>query len=87
MLYVTQSLMLTRLMHTNSHWQQWVDSLEIKSVIRDMECASLCNNSSPDYCSCLKFCLEDTKVHQIILHCSKGLEIAKYNSIQTLEIT
>ena len=36
-----------------------------------MECASLCNNSLPDDCSCLKFCLGDAKVHQIILQRSK----------------
>ena len=41
------------------------------SVIREVECASYCNNSSPDDRSCLKFRLEDAKVHQVILHRSK----------------
>ena len=36
-----------------------------------MECASYCNNSPPDDRSCLKFRLEDAKVHQVILHRSK----------------
>ena len=47
-----------------THWK-------IRSVIREVECASLCNNSSPDDRSCLKFRLEDAKVHQVILHRSK----------------
>ena len=47
-----------------THWK-------IRSVIREVECASLCNNLSPDDCSCLKICLEDAKVHQVILHGSK----------------
>ena len=48
-----------------THWK-------IRSVIiREVECASYCNNSSPDDPSCLKFRLEDAKVHQVILHRSK----------------
>ena len=47
-----------------THWK-------IRRVIGEVECASLCNNSSPDYCSCLEFRLEDTKVHQIILQSLK----------------
>ena len=47
-----------------THWK-------IRSVIREVECASVCNNSSPKDRSCLKFRLEDTKVHPVILHGSK----------------
>ena len=73
MLYVTQSLMLLHAMHTTqihfgssgmTHWK-------IRSVICEVECASLCNNSLPDDYCCLKFCLDDAKVHQIILQRSK----------------
>ena len=37
----------------------------------ELECASLGNNYSPDDCTCLKSCLEDAKVHQVILQRSK----------------
>ena len=47
-----------------NHWK-------IEIVIREAECASLCSNSSPDSCSCLKFCLNGDKVHQVILQRSK----------------
>ena len=44
---------------------------KIRSMIHEVECASLCNKSSHDDCSCLKFRLTDAKVHQVILHRSK----------------
>ena len=47
-----------------THWK-------IRSVIREVESASLCNNSAPDDSSCLKIRLEDAKVHQVILLKSK----------------
>ena len=40
-------------------------------MIREVESASLCNNSAPDDSSCLKIRLEDAKVHQVILLKSK----------------
>ena len=40
-------------------------------MIREVESASLCNNSAPDDSSCLKIRLEDAKVHQVILFKSK----------------
>ena len=44
---------------------------KIIGVIREVECASLCNNSSPDHSRCLKFRSEDAKVRRVILHRSK----------------
>ena len=47
-----------------THWK-------IMGVICEVECASLCNNSSPDHSICLKSPLEVAKLHQVILHRSK----------------
>ena len=51
-------------------------------MIREVECASVCNNSSPDDCSCLKFRLEDAKVHHVILH---GSDICVSNRKRVLK--
>ena len=71
MFYVTQSQILTRLMHSNSLWQRGLAHWKIIRVMREVECASMFNNSSPDDWNCLKFRLEDAKVHQVILQRSK----------------
>ena len=63
--------MLTDPMHTYHFGSSGLTHWKIRSVIREVEYASLCNNSSPDDCSCLKFFLEDAKVHRVILHRSK----------------
>ena len=47
--------MLTNPMHTNYFGSSGLTHWKISSVIREVEYASLCNNSSPDDCSCLKF--------------------------------
>ena len=56
---------------TDSSKKQYFHYTKIRSVIREVEYASLCNNSSPNDSSCLKFHLEDTKGLLVILHRSK----------------